>query len=135
MESLLVFDKFEELLEVSLFEVEKFLLIFDSLFLILKFDLVDCQFTLGQSFDLAFIVLCHVSISDVLLDGLVTFNNALCPSLLCFLCSDILLNLLILQDNLSATCELYAPFDQWFERSEVNFILSWFWIVFELVHN
>ena len=44
----MVFDKFEELLEVSLFEVEKFLLIFDSLFLILKFDLIDLKFTLGQ---------------------------------------------------------------------------------------
>ena len=135
MESLLVFDKFEELLEVSLFEVEKFLLIFDSLLLILKFDLVDSQFTLGQNFDLLFIVLCHVCISDVLLDGLVTFNNALCPSLLCFLLSDICLNLFILQDNLSTTCELYTPFDQWLERSEVNFILCWFWVVNELVRN
>ena len=106
MQSLLVFDKFEELLEVSLFEVEKFLLIFDSLLLILKFDLIDLKFTLGQNFDLAFVVLCHVCISNVLLDGLVTFNNALCSHLLCFMFSDVCVNLFFLQDDLCTSCEL-----------------------------
>mgnify|MGYP001172502432 CR=1 FL=1 len=135
MESLLVFDKFEELLEVSLFEVEKFLLIFDSLFLILKFDLIDLKFTLGQKFDLAFVVLCHVCISNVRLDGLVTFNNALCSSLLCFKFSDVTINLFLLQDDLCTSCELYTPFDQWFERPEVDLILFWLWVVNELANN
>ena len=103
--------------------------------MILELDLVNSKFTLGKCFDLSIIVLFHVCILNILLNGLVTLNDELSALLFGLKLYDVCINFFNLEHHFSCSCELKTPFYEWLVRSKIDFVLCWSWVVFELVNN